>query len=158
MIGEWWISNNSWFVTHSFSAVTRKIYLVAKQEKLSEEMAWWIFPTKYLFLACMVLLAFSTILWHGTDGFTSSPKEKLLQILSPLKNPSSSTGFGPAHNGSNGKHATTKTSEGDYEDVSNGSRKENQAHNFVLSSSCEQKTCWKVATIILIWIWREIGG
>jgi hypothetical protein len=44
---------------------------------------------------------------HGTDGFTSVPKEVVLRIFVALKNPSSSAGFEPTSLGSSGKHATT---------------------------------------------------
>jgi hypothetical protein len=40
--------------------------------------------TKHLFHACKVLLH-AVNQQHGTDGFTSPPKEGVLQILSPLK-------------------------------------------------------------------------
>jgi len=42
---------------------------------------------------------------HGTDGFTSPPKEGVLRILSPLKNPTASAGFEPANLGAKGQHA-----------------------------------------------------
>jgi hypothetical protein len=50
------------------------------------------------------------ILRHGTDGFTSPPKEVELQIFIAIKNQSSSAGYKPANVGSNGKcdnHYTT---------------------------------------------------
>jgi hypothetical protein len=40
--------------------------------------------TKHLFHACKVILHAVNLL-HGTDGFTSPPKEGVLRILSPLK-------------------------------------------------------------------------
>jgi hypothetical protein len=40
--------------------------------------------TKHLFHACKVLLHAAN-LRHGTDDFTSPPKEGVLRILSPLK-------------------------------------------------------------------------
>jgi hypothetical protein len=52
------------------------------------------------FHACRVFLH-AVNLRHVTDGFTSSPKEVVLRILSPL----SSAGFEPANLGSSGKHA-----------------------------------------------------
>ena len=42
---------------------------------------------------------------HGTDGFTSPPKEGVLRIFSPLKNPTASAGFEPANLGTKGQHA-----------------------------------------------------
>jgi hypothetical protein len=42
---------------------------------------------------------------HGTDGFTSPPKEVMLRIFITLKNPSTSAGIEPATLGSSGEHA-----------------------------------------------------
>jgi hypothetical protein len=42
---------------------------------------------------------------HGTDGFTSRPKEVVLRIFITLKNPSTSVGIEPANLGSSGEHA-----------------------------------------------------
>jgi hypothetical protein len=42
---------------------------------------------------------------HGTDGFTSPPKEVVLRIFITLKNPSTSVGIKPANLGSSGEHA-----------------------------------------------------
>jgi hypothetical protein len=44
-------------------------------------------------------------LQHGTDGFTSPPKEVVLRIFITLKNPSTSARIEPANLGSNGEHA-----------------------------------------------------
>jgi hypothetical protein len=41
---------------------------------------------------------------HGTDGFTSPPKEGVLRIFSP-KNPSASSGFEPAKLDTKGQHS-----------------------------------------------------
>jgi len=46
---------------------------------------------------------------HGTDGFTSSPKEGVLKIFFALKNPTASVGFEPANLGTKGQHATSRT-------------------------------------------------
>jgi hypothetical protein len=43
---------------------------------------------------------------HGTDGFTSPPKEGVLRIVFALKNPTASAGFEPANLGTKGQHAT----------------------------------------------------
>ena len=43
---------------------------------------------------------------HGTNGFTSLPKEGVLRIFFSLKNPTASAGFEPANWGSKGQHAT----------------------------------------------------
>ena len=45
---------------------------------------------------------------HGTDSFTSPPKEGVLRILSLLKYPTSSAGFEPANLGTKGQHATPR--------------------------------------------------
>jgi hypothetical protein len=42
---------------------------------------------------------------HGTDGFTSPPKEVVLLIFITVKNPSTSVGIEPANLGSSGEHA-----------------------------------------------------
>jgi hypothetical protein len=39
---------------------------------------------------------------HGTDGFTSPPKEGVLRIFFALKNPTASAGFEPANLGTKG--------------------------------------------------------
>jgi hypothetical protein len=41
---------------------------------------------------------------HGTDGFTSPPKEGVLKIFFALKNPTASAGFEPAKLGTKGQH------------------------------------------------------
>jgi hypothetical protein len=48
---------------------------------------------------------------HGTDGFTSPPKEVVLRIFITLKNPSA--GIEPANLGSSGEHANHSSTEGD---------------------------------------------
>ena len=45
---------------------------------------------------------------HGTNGFTSFPKEGVLRIFSALKNPTASAGFEPANLGTKGQHATSR--------------------------------------------------
>jgi hypothetical protein len=60
----------------------------------------------FFFHARRVLLH-AVNLRHGTDDFTSSPKEVVLRIFITLKNSSSSAGFEPANLGSS-KHATTR--------------------------------------------------
>jgi hypothetical protein len=55
------------------------------------------------FYARRVLLR-AVNLRHGTDGFTSPPKEGVLRILLYFF-PSTSAGFEPANLGSSGKHA-----------------------------------------------------
>jgi hypothetical protein len=67
----------------------------------------WILPTSTYHARRVLLHAIN--LRHGTNGFTSPPKEGVLQILSPLKNPSSSAAFEPANLGSSGKHSNHYT-------------------------------------------------
>jgi hypothetical protein len=45
---------------------------------------------------------------HGTDGFTSPPKEGVLRIFFALKNPTDSAGFEPANLGTKNQHATSR--------------------------------------------------
>ena len=45
---------------------------------------------------------------HGTDGFTSLPKEGVLRIFFPLKNPTASAGFEPTNLGTKGQYATPR--------------------------------------------------
>jgi len=45
---------------------------------------------------------------HGTDGFTSPPKEGVLKIFSALKNPTAAAGFEPANLGTKSQHATSR--------------------------------------------------
>jgi len=47
-------------------------------------------------------------LWHGTDGFTSPPKEGVLRIFFRPKNPTASAGCEPANLGTKGQHATSR--------------------------------------------------
>ena len=44
----------------------------------------------------------------GPTALTSPPKEGVLRIFSPLKNPTASAGFEPANLGSKGQHATPR--------------------------------------------------
>ena len=44
---------------------------------------------------------------HGTDGFTSPPKEGVLRIFFALKNPTASVGFEPSNLGTKGQHDTS---------------------------------------------------
>ena len=45
---------------------------------------------------------------HGTNGFTSLPREGVLRIFLALKNPTTSAGFEPANLGTKGQHATSR--------------------------------------------------
>ena len=53
-------------------------------------------------------LLHATNLRHGTDSFTSPPKEGVLRIFSPLKIRRLSAGFEPANLGTKGQHATPR--------------------------------------------------
>jgi hypothetical protein len=53
------------------------------------------------------------ILQRGADGFTSLPKEGMLQNFIILKNPLLSARIEPTNIGSNGKHTRHYTTEGD---------------------------------------------
>jgi hypothetical protein len=45
---------------------------------------------------------------HGTDGFTSAPKEGVLRNFFALKNPTTSAGFEPVNLGTKSQHATSR--------------------------------------------------
>jgi hypothetical protein len=45
---------------------------------------------------------------HGTDGFTTPPKEGVLRNFFALKNPMASARFEPANLGTKGQHATSR--------------------------------------------------
>ena len=45
---------------------------------------------------------------HGTDGFTSPPKEGVLRIFFTLKNPTASVGFEPGNLGTKSQRATSR--------------------------------------------------
>ena len=53
---------------------------------------------------------------HGTNGFTSLPKEGVLRNFFALKNPTASAGFEPANLGTKGQHATSRPSKLLYKD------------------------------------------
>jgi hypothetical protein len=53
------------------------------------------------------------ILRHGTEGFSSPPKEGVLLIFVAVKSPTSSAGFEPENLGSKGKHPNHKITEAD---------------------------------------------
>jgi hypothetical protein len=56
----------------------------------------------------ILLLLHAANLRHGTDGFTSPPKEGMLRIFFALKSPTASAGFEPANLGTKGQHATSR--------------------------------------------------
>ena len=51
------------------------------------------------------LSGFFTNLRHGTDGFTSPPKEGVLRVFFRPKNLTALAGFEPANPGTKGQHA-----------------------------------------------------
>ena len=53
-------------------------------------------------------LLHAVYLRHGTNGFTSPPKEGVLMIFIALKNPTASAGFEPANLGTKGQHAISR--------------------------------------------------
>jgi hypothetical protein len=71
---------------------------------------------KFVLVSLFILDVFLTchkILQHGTDRFTFSLKEGMLQIFIALKNPLPSAGFEPMSLGSIGKHTSHYTTEDD---------------------------------------------
>jgi hypothetical protein len=64
-------------------------------------MADPILRTTYDFHGKCTDLLHAAKLRHGTDGFTSPPKEGMLRIFSPT----TSAGFEPANSGTRGQHA-----------------------------------------------------
>jgi hypothetical protein len=61
--------------------------------------------TKYLFYTSKDFLTCCKILWNRVEGFTSPPKECMLQIFIASKSTALLTGFEPRNLGSNGKHS-----------------------------------------------------
>ena len=55
-----------------------------------------------------LILSHAANLRHGTDGFTSPPKEGVLRIFFALKNPTASSGFEPANLGTKDQLATSR--------------------------------------------------
>ena len=54
------------------------------------------------------VLLHATNMRHGTNDFTSLPKEGVVRIFFALKNPTASAGFEPANLGTKGQHATSR--------------------------------------------------
>jgi hypothetical protein len=63
------------------------------------------FSLRNIFIHARKVLLHVVNLRHGTDGFTSPPKEVVLRIFITLKNPSPSVGIEPANLGPSGEHA-----------------------------------------------------
>jgi hypothetical protein len=66
---------------------------------------WRQFGLRNIFIHARKFLLHAVNLRHGTDDFTSPPKEVVLRIFITLKNPSTSVGIEPAYLGSSGEHA-----------------------------------------------------
>ena len=78
---------------------------ISEGGKYGREMADPILPTACYFHGKCRDLLHAANLRHGTDGFTSPPKEGMLRIFSPEKNLTASAGIEPAILGSRGQHA-----------------------------------------------------
>jgi hypothetical protein len=63
------------------------------------------YSLRNIFIHARKVLLHAVNLRHGTDGFTSPPKEVMLRIFITLKNPSTSAGIETANLGSSGEHA-----------------------------------------------------
>jgi hypothetical protein len=72
---------------------------------MGEEMADSILRTICDFYGKCTDLLHAVKLRHGTDGFTSPPKEGMLRNFVARKNPKASPGFEPANSGTRGQHA-----------------------------------------------------
>jgi hypothetical protein len=57
---------------------------------------WRLFGLRNIFIHVRKVILHAVNLRHGTDGFTSPPKEVVLRIFITLKNPSISVGIEPA--------------------------------------------------------------
>jgi hypothetical protein len=66
---------------------------------------WRQFSLRNISIHARKVLLHAVNLRHGTDGFTSPPKEVVLRSFINLKNPSTSVGIEPANLGSSGEHA-----------------------------------------------------
>jgi hypothetical protein len=84
--------DNSWFVHQSSLAVLPAETNLGQVGGMVEGV--WILPTQYLRYLKGPLTC-RKILQHGTSGFTSHPKESVLQIFIALKNPSPRPGLNP---------------------------------------------------------------
>jgi hypothetical protein len=68
----------------------------------------WILLEMPNFHVAFKVILHAVNLRHGTDGFTSPPKEGVLRIFFARKNPTASAGFEPASLGTKGQHATSR--------------------------------------------------
>ena len=81
--------------------------LAAKGGTVGENLSGNFFP-KFRLPRKFRDLLHAANLRHGTDGFTSPPKEGVLRIFFAPKNPTVSAGFEPANLGTKGQHATPR--------------------------------------------------
>ena len=79
----------------------------SERRKCGREKCPVILPKFRLPLTFRDLLHAAT-LRHGTDGFTSPPKEGVLRIFFRPNNPTASAGFEPTNLGTKGQHATPR--------------------------------------------------
>ena len=78
---------------------------------------------------------------HGTDGFTSPPKEGVLGIFSPFKNPTASAGFEPANLGTKGYRRKCIVLSAGYVLIFKILRSQLCRQNCALSESVHKATC-----------------
>ena len=68
----------------------------------------------------------AVILRHGTNDFTSLPKEGVLRIFFALKNQTASAGFEPANLGTKGQHATCRPPKPFFTDITSINNKNSE--------------------------------
>jgi hypothetical protein len=103
---------------HSWQLVTGQLAALLfyrswcdRQSHLAGSQETWVrnggfeFSLRNISIHARKVLLHAVNLRHVTDGFTSPPKEVVLQIFITLKNPSTSVGIEPANLGSSGEHA-----------------------------------------------------
>jgi hypothetical protein len=96
-------SNHSLCIHYSSSGKNKQTHLVRSREKLGGKCPL-ILPAKYLRHTPKGHLTCCKTLQHGTDSFTSPPKESVLRIFITFNNSSCSAGCKPANLGSNSKY------------------------------------------------------
>jgi hypothetical protein len=85
------ISNHSWYSHQSSLAITSSSKAGETWWEMAAEFCLW----SISFTLHRVSLTCHKILWHGTDGFTSSPKKVVLRIFICLKIHCSWPGLNP---------------------------------------------------------------
>jgi hypothetical protein len=99
-----WDREGIWFVQHSSVAFLTAESCSSKEGELAKEVMN--FVSRSIAFIPYGSLTCRKILPHGTDGFTSPPKEGVLRIFIALKHPSPLAGFEPRNLVSSGKHAS----------------------------------------------------